>query len=234
MKLKSFGCSFFYGSDLSDQVDHDLPPFAHSDLTWPALIAKDQGLIYECYACPGSGNLKILCDLISQASLDDPSIFVINWTWIDRFDFINNIEQWTTLRPSEDNDVARTYFKHLHSQIKDMITSIYAVNTAIDFLHQREIPFVMTYMDYLLLEHIDPNWHDPKYVSIMQNKIKNFLVDFDGKNFLDWSRDLSFPISEAWHPLDSAHRAAADYMMPRIDAILRKASQPGRWSRSVH
>jgi hypothetical protein len=223
MKLKSFGCSFFYGTDLSDQVNHDMPPFAHSDLTWPALIAMDQKLQYECHAYPGSGNLRILCNIISQASLDDLSIFLINWTWIDRFDFVNNSEQWNTLRPSEDDYVSKTYFKHLHSQIKDMITSIYAVNTAIDFLQQRKIPFVMTYMDHLLLEHIDPDWHDPKYISIMQNKITNFLVDFDGKNFLDWSKDQEFAISETWHPLDRAHRAAADFMMPRIDAILHRA-----------
>jgi hypothetical protein len=223
MKLKSFGCSFIYGSDLSDQVDNELPPFAYSNLTWPAIIAKNQALDYECYAYPGSGNFKILCDIISQASLDDPSIFLINWTWIDRFDFVDDTEHWTTLRPSENDDVAKTYFKHLHSQIKDMITSIYAVNTAIDFLQQRKIPFFMTYMDYLLLENIDPNWHDPKYVSVMQNKIRNFLVDFDGKNFLDWSRDQSFAISENWHPLEQAHHTAADYMLPKIDAILRRA-----------
>jgi hypothetical protein len=223
MKLKSFGCSFIYGSDLSDQVDNELPPFAYSNLTWPALVAKNRTLDYECYACPGSGNLKILCDIISQASLDESAIFLINWTWIDRFDFVNDAEQWTTLRPSVDDDLAKTYFKHLHSQIKDMITSVYAVNTALDFLNERQIPFVMTYMDLLMLENIDPDWHDPKYVSVMQNKIKNFLNDFDGKNFLDWSRDNGFAISENWHPLEQAHRAAADLMLPKIDAILRRA-----------
>jgi len=223
MKLKSFGCSFIYGSDLSDQIDHDLPPFAHSDLTWPALIAKIQKIDYECYACPGAGNLKILCDIISQASLDESAVFLINWTWIDRFDFVDANEQWTTLRPSNDNHAAETYFKYFHSQIKDMITSVYAVNTAIDFLLQRKIPFIMTYMDYLMLEHIDPNWHDPKYISIMQNKIKNFLIDFDGKNFLDWSKQNKFAVSENWHPLEEAHRSAADYMLPKIDAILRRA-----------
>jgi len=223
MKLKSFGCSFIYGSDLSDQVNHDRPPFAHSYLTWPALIAKDLGLVYECYACPGSGNLKILCDVISQASLIEPSIFVIKWTWIDRFDFVNDSEQWTTLRPSVDEYVTTLYYKHLHSQIKDMITSVYAVNTAIDFLREKQIPFIMTFMDSLMLEPINPNWHDPKYISVMQNKIKSFLIDFEGKNFLEWSRSQGFEISENWHPLDLAHRAAANYMLPKIDAILRRA-----------
>lgn len=222
MKLKSFGCSFIYGSDLLDESSILQQP---SEITWPALIAKKLDLEYECFASPGSGNLKILCDIISQASLNDPSIFWINWTWIDRFDFVDNAEQWMTLRPSVDDRIAKIYFRHLHSQIRDMITSVYAVNTAIDFLRERQIDFVMTYMDNLILEPIDPNWHDPRYISVMQNKIKNFMIDFDGKNFLDWSRHHGFPISENWHPLDSAHQAAADYMLPRIDAILRRASQ---------
>jgi len=223
MKIKSFGCSFLAGSDLQDNyIIHGIE-FVPSNSTWPALLAKYHGFDYECFAYPGIGNLKILCDIISQASLDESAVFVINWTWIDRFDFVNDAEQWTTLRPLVDDHVTKIYYKHLHSQIKDMITSIYAVNTAIDFLSQQNIPFVMTYMDHLLLEHIDPNWHDPKYVSVIQKKIKNFLVDFDGKNFLDWSRDQGFLISENWHPLDQAHQAAAEYMMPRIDAILRRA-----------
>ena len=223
MKIKSFGCSFIYGSDLSDQINHDFPPFAHSNLTWPALIALQRALEYECFAYPGVGNLKILCDIITQASLDDPAIFLINWTWIDRFDFVTNQEQWSTLLPSENNNVSNVYYKHLHSQIRDMITSVYAVNTAIDFMRERQIDFVMTYMDRTMLEHINPNWHDPKYVSVIQNKVKNFLVDFGGYNFLDWSKDRGFAISENWHPLDQAHQAAADFMMPRIDAILRRA-----------
>jgi hypothetical protein len=223
MKIKSFGCSFIYGSDLPDQVDHDRPPFAHSNLTWPALIAQKLGFEYECTACPGVGNLKILCDVISQASLDDPAVFLINWTWIDRFDFVNDQEQWSTLRPSEDNDVSNIYYKHLQSQLKDIITSVYAVNTAIDFMREQKINFVMTYMDHNMVEPINPNWHDPKYVAVIQNKMKNFLVDFDGNNFLDWSRNQGFAISETWHPLARAHQAAADLMMPRIDAILRRA-----------
>lgn len=223
MKLKSFGCSFVAGSDLQDNFIIPGPDVIPSNSTWPALLAKYNELDYECHAWPGSGNLKILCDIISQASLNEPAIFVINWTWIDRFDFVNDKEQWTTLRPSEDDDLSKNYYKHLHSQIKDMITSIYAVNTAVDFLKERQIHFVMTYMDYLLLEHIDANWHDPKYVSVMQNKIKNFLINFDGKNFLDWSLDHGFAVSENWHPLEEAHQAAADYMLPRINAILRKA-----------
>ena len=221
MKLKSFGCSFIYGSDLEDQIDSDLPSAAYSKMTWPALIAKKLNLEYECHALPGQGNFKILCDIVAQASLDDPSVFVINWTWIDRFDFVNDLEQWSTLRPSEQSDLSKVYYRDLHSQIRDMLTSVYAINTAVDFLNERGIPFAMSYMDYNILENIDPNWHDPRYLAVMQNKIKKYLVDFQGKNFLDWSRDQGFEISKKWHPLEDAHKSAADFMLPLIEKLLK-------------
>ena len=222
MKLKSFGCSFIYGSDLYDQIDIEWPPYSHSNLTWPALIAKKHNIEYECYAEPGIGNFKILSHIISQASLNDRSIFVINWTWIDRYDFVNSQEHWSTIRPSGNSGLEEMYYRHFHSQIKDMMTTIYAINTAVDFLRERNIPFVMSYIDYTMLDTVDPNWHDPKYISVMQSKIKDFLVDFQGKNFLDWSRDRGFKISESWHPLEDAHSAAADYMFPIFEKILHK------------
>lgn len=225
MKLKSFGCSFIYGSDLSDCV----PPAQPYDIdepsqsTWPALIADQLGLVYECFAKPGCGNLRILSSIISEANLNDPAVFVINWTWIDRFDYVNQYEEWQTLLPNQSSTESMFYYKHFYSQIKDMLTSVYNVSTAIDFLRYRDIPFLMCYMDHNLLTPIDLNWHDPRYLEIMQEKIRHHLSDFDGKNFLDWSADQSFEISESWHPLERAHAAAANYMMPAIDAILRRA-----------
>lgn len=218
MKLKSFGCSFIYGSDLPDVLETLLK---HSNFTWPALLAKECNLHHECYATPGIGNFKILCDIISQASLDDPAVFLINWTWIDRFDFVNDLERWETMRPTVESDKAQTYYRCFHSHIKDMIESVYRVNTAIDFLNERKIPFVMTYMDYNLLTPVNPNWHDPKYLSVMQNKIKKWLTDFQGKNFLDWSKEQGFGVSNNWHPDQAAHQAAADYMAPEIQTIIQ-------------
>jgi hypothetical protein len=223
MKLKSFGCSFIYGSDLSDQFKTLDPVNDHSRLTWPALIAADLGIAYECHAWPGVGNFKILCNVISEASLSDPSVFVINWTWMDRFDFVDDQEQWQTVLPGQKSQKSDLYYRHFHSHIKDMLTSVMNINTAIAFLEERRIPFVMTYMDYDILQAVDPDWHDPRYLSVLQKKIRPFLIDFESKNFLDWSRDKGFDISDSWHPLEEAHDAAAELMLPAIDAILHRA-----------
>ena len=233
MKLKSFGCSFIYGSDLSDQSSSSLKdnlevspswPLGHgSELTWPALIAQRYDLAYECHAWPGIGNFQILCNIISQASLDDPAIFVINWSWIDRFDYFDHEENWCTLLPGDNQNLSKFYYKNLHSHMRDVLTSIYHVNAAIDFLSSRKLPFFMTYMDYNLLNPIDPNWQDPKYLQVVQKKISQHLVDFEGKNFLDWSQHNDFPISSKWHPLEQAHASAAEWVAPSIDAILHRA-----------
>jgi hypothetical protein len=85
MKIKSFGCSFIFGTDLADETRGE--PYAQSSqLTWPALLAQDLGLEYECHARPGSGNLRILEKILS-ISIQTPATFVIGWTWIDRFDY---------------------------------------------------------------------------------------------------------------------------------------------------
>lgn len=223
MKLKSFGCSFVYGTDLGDQdftYDYNQD---HSRLTWPALVAKALNMPYECYAWPGVGNFKILCDIMSQASLDDAAVFLVNWTWMDRFDFVDSQEQWQNVLPGQHCERSEAYYRHFQSHIKDMVTSVYNIYTAITMLQQRQIPFVMTYMDYNILTPLDPDWHDPKYISEPQRRIRPFLVDFQGQNFLDWSRKNNFAISAGWHPLEQAHAAAAGYMMPIIDAILHRA-----------
>jgi hypothetical protein len=217
MKLKSFGCSFIYGTDLPDWSEFDEDPiYSYSNVTWPALIAKKLNLKYECYASPGIGNFRILCNIINQASFNDPAVFVINWTWIDRFDYINKFEKWQSILPGDDTLESDFYYRNFHSQFKDMLTSVYFVNIAIDFLNEKKIPFVMSYMDYCMTEALDKNWHDPKYLSVIQEKIKKYLVDFQGKNFLDWSKTNGFEISQSCHPLELAHAGAAEYMLHKV------------------
>jgi len=225
MKIKSFGCSFIYGSDLEDSEIEVIDPgigYFPSKLTWPALLATRLGLDYECYAIPGQGNFKILCDIVSQGSLDDKSLMLINWTWIDRYDYLDDREQWNTLRPSENSELEKFYYRNLHSQYQDLLKSIYYINTAIDFLNEKNYPFVMSFMDNNLLTPINPDWHDPRCLEVIQTKISKHLTTFEGMNFLDWSQHCGFSISKTWHPLEEAHVGAADYMFGLVKHKLDK------------
>jgi hypothetical protein len=211
MKLTSHGCSFVYGSELSSP-----------SLSWPALIAKKLKYEYHCSAVPGSGNLQIMESVLQHAGTAD--FCVINWTWIDRFDFVDTAdESWHTLRPALDHEHAGYYYRFLHGQYRDILTNLAYVLTAIEFLSDHSVPFVMTYIDYLLFDTVQPEWHQPDAIEYLQRCVRPHMQDFNGFNFLDWSRDQGFAISPSWHPLEQAHAAAADYMMPITDAIRHRA-----------
>lgn len=206
--IKSFGCSFLDGTDLNCPSN-----------TWPALIAKDLGLEHVNYAQAGIGNLQILERVLSDS--DPSSINVISWTWIDRFDFCSGAtEKWETLRPSLDHPLADTYYRKFHGQYKDMLSILIYIQNAINHLKKNHCPFMMTTMDTLIFEKIQPTWHDSRAVDLLQHSIRPYIVFFEGKTFLEWSREKEHDISDKWHPLDSAHSAASLLMSDRVRSLI--------------
>lgn len=219
MTLKSFGCSFIFGSDLLDSkkfLDTQNLAIA-SEFTWPALLANNLNKNYECFASPGCGNFKILEKVLSQAVNSNDSVFIIGWTYIDRYDYlvdsyvngshrdpINN-EFWNTIGPNTIGLPAKNYYHDLHSQFCDKLKSLTYIKCAIDTLKQKSIPFIMTYMDELLFE---TEWHTTPAVIDIQNYIQPYMTKFDNKTFLEFSKEKGFPISETLHPLEDAHQAA--------------------------
>jgi len=227
MKIKSFGCSFIFGTDLSDNPESSIllnPVGKFSRLTWPALLAKEKGYDYECFARPGSGNLQITERTLNQIALDTQSFYIIAWSWIDRFDFIKSTDMWQpwgTLMPDSQLDIEEIYFKHLQSEYRDKLSSLIYAKTVIDTLLQKQVKFIMTCQDSLML---DQQWHTSEAVKDLQNYVAPFMTWFEGKTFLDWSRNNGFPESANWHPLEQAHRSAADYMLTVFDK--QKTSDP--------
>jgi hypothetical protein len=216
MTLKSFGCSFIFGSDLSDATEIRGSPVTASQNTWPAHLAKDLGRRYDCYARPGAGNLQIAeCVLNQIASSNSTDLFVISWTWIDRFDYIDindpwYLGSWATIMPVDATKLAKTYYQTLHSEYRDKLTALMSIRLAIDTLKQKGIPFIMTYMDDLIL---DQRWHTSPAVIDLQEYIRPHMTMFDSQTFLEWSRANNYAISTTFHPLEQAHRAAADYVI---------------------
>lgn len=210
MILKSFGCSFIFGTDLAD--DGRNGPYATgSKLTWPALLAKDLEYEYQTYARPGAGNLQILERVLQQTVNDSPSVYVIGWTYIDRFDYIRQDHEvwpgtpWKTVLPLDNNELTEFYYKNFHSQLKDKLCTLIYIKNAIDTLKQKNIPFVMTYMDNLIFE---TEWHTNAAIIELQNYISPYMTTFDKKTFLEFARVNGHAISATQHPLESAHQAA--------------------------
>lgn len=205
MILKSFGCSFIYGNELSDCTTK------FSQRTWPALYAKHHGIDYQCHARAGTGNLVILEKLLSQIANPEPALFVVNWTWIDRFDY-NNRENnnWKSILPNHTDMSAQYYYRNFHSQYRDKFTTLNHIKLAIDALQQRNSEFIMTYMEDCIMETV---WHTSPAVAYLQSAIAPHLTTFNGMNMLDWSRANNYPVSDLWHPLDQAHQAAFEHIL---------------------
>jgi hypothetical protein len=218
MRLKSFGCSFIFGSDLADVGPNATP----SQSTWPARLAQHLGRQYECHARPGAGNLQILEKILNQPSnKNGHDLFVIGWTWIDRFDYYNpdynkTRQDWSTIMPVDTSALAKTYYRDLHSEYRDKFTCLGYIKLAIDTLNQKGIPFIMTYMDKLLF---DQRWHTTPAVLDLQAYVKPYMITFEGQSFLEWSRANGYSESDAWHPLEAAHIAAGDYMIKQNKGI---------------
>jgi hypothetical protein len=183
------------------------------------LTAKHLGLDYECYAAPGVGNLYILHQILQEIDRE-PAIYFVTWSWIDRFDYLDSSDdRWQTLLPNETGAAAQNYYRNLHSQYRDKLTNLIYIPTAIDALISRQQKFVMTAMDELLLE---TEWHCDSAVRRLQTHCEPHIKTFNGYSFLEWSRINGYPESDLWHPLDDAHRAAADYAIKNFIPALSK------------
>lgn len=209
--LKSFGCSFIFGTDLHDD-SRNRPKATYSRYTWPALLAKKKGWTYACYARPGAGNLEIAERLLSQISDVAPAVYVVGWTWIDRFSYTGENDTWwrspwRTLMPIEADSVTETYYKNLHSELRDKLTTLINIKVAIDTLKESGHRFIMTFQDNLLF---DQRWNTTPAIVELQRYCQPYMTTFDGLSFLDWSRREGFEISPTMHPLEAAHQAGAE------------------------
>lgn len=209
MKLKSFGCSFIYGTDLADdgKGSHRATP---SKLTWPSLLAQQYGWEYSCYARPGAGNLEIVERLLNQLTDTEPAVYVVGWTWIDRFSYFDPDPgwpgtAWKTIMPIDTDNNAKVYYKAIHSEYRDKLTTLICVKSAIDALKASGNKFIMTYMDDLMFDTL---WNTGPAVSVMQGYCEPHMTRFENKSFLEYSKEKGFEISQTLHPLEAAHQAA--------------------------
>lgn len=211
MQLKSFGCSFIFGTELDDANDGATQLLIQpSNKTWPALLSQHLGYEYQCFAWAGLGNLQILERVLGQLS-GPPALFVINWSWIDRFDYKpNGLDNWKTIRPTCETSQAQYYYRHFHSQYTDKLNTLIYIKTCQDLLKTHGHSMIMTYMDNLIFE---TKWHMSPAMAELQNTIRPHMTTFAGKTFLEWSQDQNFEISKQLHPKEHAHSAAAQLLI---------------------
>jgi hypothetical protein len=217
MILGAFGDSFTFGSDLKDCTDSQ-----HSRLTWPSLVASNLNLEYRCLAQGGVGNRFIFNQILEHIHND--WIFIINWTWIDRFDYTDSISRdWHTTRPSLDNyKIDSFYYKNFHSEQMDKLNSLGFIYQTINLLEKYNKKYLMTYMDKLLL---DSEFNSSKGIRLLQSECFPKLHSMSDMTFLEWAKFNNYPISESYHPLEPAHEKAAEYWLPYVRTLLNTQSK---------
>lgn len=212
--INTFGDSFLWGTDLQDIPDLETidETIHYSTLTWPALLSKKFGFEYCCYANGGSSNSEIARTIFSDTNLlYKNTLNVIQWTWIDRTEYVDTeTNDWQTIRPSEQNDVAENYYKNFHSELQDKWINLNIIVNTLQLLESNNIPYVCHILDQLLL---DQKYHAPEYVKCLQEYLSPRITWFPGHTtFFEWTKLEKFPISESWHPLEQAHEEAAKIM----------------------
>jgi hypothetical protein len=226
-KIVGFGDSFVFGSELANND--------RGQQSWIAQAARKLGVDYETLAVPGCGNENIARQVFSYFSNNPANniVAVVNWTWGARWDFyIPNIETWTTLGLScvpsklaplvgtqESVKILDFYNKYPgHSTLWDKWRTLQTVYATQQYLKSLGVTAIQTYMDY---EMWDQTWHAPDYIQTLQSLTQSDLENFEGLNFIDWSRRNGFTVTEpGLHPLEDAHAAACDLWLSRYSQAL--------------
>lgn len=101
MILVAGGDSFTYGSELADGVSpHGLKPAYPivSQSTFPALLAKDFAMQYECVAYPGFSNSAIRRTVMNACeNIQNVGLVFVTWTFPGRYEFrfeYNTGDRW--------------------------------------------------------------------------------------------------------------------------------------------
>jgi hypothetical protein len=194
----------------------------YSNNTWVALLAKEFGIEYNCYASPGSSNHTILRELLNNIqSFNKGDLVIVNWTWIDRWDMVDiNDNKWVTLRANSDTDthtdtyLHRFYFKYIQSELWNKLETLKNMALVIDILKNIGVNFIMTCLDNIVT---DEQYHAPQYILELQSMVVPNLTWFDGDGFYDWSNKNNFSVGETGHPLEDAHTSAFNYIKNNYD-----------------
>lgn len=214
-KVIAIGDSFLAGSEL-----------ASPNNTWPALFATAQGIPYRCLALPGHSIQYVLRTLYECLHREDkPCFFVLHWPSALRFEYVNkHNDTWVQINPNailngtaESEQVQRAFYQYANSLLGDKwqaLSSIFAAKMALD---QTDHVYTMSIVDDFLF---DTSFHNPDYVTFLQQKCQDSIVDFDGMPFQRWADSRGFAKGRYGHPLEQAHQAAFEYLKPLYQSLL--------------
>ena len=237
------GDSFIYGSELADCIDEQ----GHeqvSQLTYPALIAKETGMDYVCVARPGYSNSAIRRTVMNACEqYTDIDLVIVSWSFSGRYEFRLNqewrqISSWTTVDDIKeiekkfqfDNPIVLQHHARELEQAKASGLSDFAkwFYTNADYVTEvyDTLSNVVMLQQYLTLNDIPYIFTaadrksidvlvDDESVKTLQEQMSKLWGWFDNKGFYTWAQDMNFPFATT-HPREEAHIEAAHIFYEHI------------------
>lgn len=204
--------------------DEQIPTYSASRLTWPARLSREFDMVYECYARPGRGNFFIANQVLDNLAKNEPALHVINWTYIDRFDFVDKDYtdgRWETLRPGSGNHShSDFYYRNLHSELRDKLHTLQLIKLVTMELLAAGHPFIMTYMDDLIW---DQRWHTTPAMIKQQEFVKPLMLHWQTNwqeliNWSLWAVQQGHAVTANNHLLESGHELVFTEVLRRLQA----------------
>ena len=207
MRLVAFGCSYTYGSGLSDCF---VPPKGNgpipSKFAWPQLVANELNLECINMSLPGASNKEILNTLLNF-KFDSSDVFIVMWTFLER---------WCILTDSEVPDKSFSFNNSSLENIMQYDKVFTTEDLQLDFIYRAN--FAKLYLDKLNLKnyHLSVNPEDicPKVMPKWNN------VDFVDVNLAlisSWTpKALDTGRNYGGHPGPKAHRIVATELIKEL------------------
>jgi len=219
-KIVAFGDSFTRGDELADCNIVRKNNQRYSLSTWPAILSGLLETDYECFATGGRGNQWISWIITSNILAYKDCLFVINWSYFGRFDFLEQNDNWNTLSPNN-ND--KSFYKKIDSDIWNLLRNLQLIYTTMCLLEQNNVNFIMTCQDSTYnqtFQQLRPdakvggNW--TRTLNLLQSHVVHKIQSFKELPFREWSIYNGYPIGTRGHPLEKAHLEAARYINTHV------------------
>ena len=146
---------------------------------------------------------------------------IVNWTWFERFDYVDPAtDLWTTTHPRHEDKLDHYFYRNLDSDIWNLYRNLQQMHSTISLLKQNNVNFIMTCLDSAFRaefntirqpgSNVSTHWQTA--IANLQAQVKHYIVNFYGYTFLEWAKHKNFEIGPNGHPLEKAHVEAAKYI----------------------
>lgn len=234
MKIVAAGDSFIWGSELADSPHGG--PNGYSRRTYSALLAENYE--YVCAAYPGNANNAISRMAIDACAKHRDAFLITTWTYPQRFEFRFN-DKWTSINSwhTTEKEFSEQYFKHVGN---GEYYEIYSILKEIVFLQNycqiNSIPYMFLTADNCFYLH-------ENYQRSRDSSIDNLYDQINWSNwfwfpigvekhetqaprgFYQWAIENKYTVGPEGHPLEQAHRDAANLIKGKFNELVTKYNQ---------